>query len=162
MIKREIYLSKIRGFYESDLIKTLVGIRRCGKYVILNQIMEELIGKGICDDHIIYINFEYIEYEELYDYKKLNEYIKNKIVDKNKYYVFLDEIQKVDRFEDVINSLRASLNLSIFITGSNSKLLSQELSTVLSNRYVSFNIFPLSYKEFIELSLKNPKEEESF
>ena len=163
MIKRENYLSRIRGFYESDLIKILVGIRRCGKSVILEQIIEELKESGCDDNHIIYINFEYIEYEELKDYKKLNKYIKNQLLDKNKYYIFLDEIQKVENFEEVVNSLRASINnISIFITGSNSKLLSQELSSVLSGRYVLFNIFPLSYKEFIELSKKKPKDEETF
>ncbi len=163
MLKREMYLSRIRGFYDSDLIKILVGIRRCGKSVILKQIMNELKEKKIDEKHIIYVNFEFIEFEELQDYKKLNTYIKEKIVDNNKYYVFLDEIQKVERFEDVVNSLRASLdNISIFITGSNSKLLSNELSTVLSGRYVLFNIYPLSYKEFIELTNKEAKSEETF
>ena len=90
MLKRELYLSKIRGFYDSDLIKILVGIRRCGKSVILTQIIEELKEKGITDNHIIYINFEYIEYEELRDYKKLNSYIKEQIKDENLYYIFLD------------------------------------------------------------------------
>lgn len=161
MIKRENYLSRIRGFYESDLVKILVGIRRCGKSVILNQIIDELKESGCDDNHIIYINFEYIEYEELKDYKKLNKYIKDQLLDKNKYYIFLDEIQKVENFEEVVNSLRASTNnISIFITGSNSKLLSQELSSVLSGRYVLFNIFPLSYKEFIELSKKKAKDED--
>lgn len=163
MLKREIYLSRIRGFYDSDLIKILVGIRRCGKSVILKQIMNELKEKGIDEQHIIYINFEFIEYEKLLDYKELNKYIKEKIRDNKKYYVFLDEIQKVDKFEDVINSLRASIeNISIFITGSNSKLLSNELSTVLSGRYVLFNIYPLSYKEFIKLTGKNEKDENTF
>ena len=163
MLKREMYLSRIRGFYDSDLIKILVGIRRCGKSVILKQIMNELKEKNINESHIIYVNFELIEFEELQDYKKLNAYIKEKIVDNNKYYVFLDEIQKVEKFEDVVNSLRASIeNISIFITGSNSKLLSNELSTVLSGRYVLFNIYPLSYKEFIELTQKPAKSEESF
>ncbi len=163
MIKREVYLSRIRGFYDSDLIKILVGIRRCGKSVILNQIIDELKEKGCDYKHIIYINFEYIEYEELRDYKKLNKYIKDLLIDNKRYYIFLDEIQKVDKFEEVINSIRASTNnTSIFITGSNSKLLSQELSTVLSGRYVLFNIYPLSYKEFIQLSKKNPKDEETF
>lgn len=81
MLKREIYLSKIRGFYDSDLIKILVGIRRCGKSVILKQIIEELKEKNVEDSHLIYINFELIEYEELQDYKKLNQYIKEKIID---------------------------------------------------------------------------------
>ncbi|MBO6114638.1 MAG: AAA family ATPase [Lachnospiraceae bacterium] len=81
MLKRELYLSKIRGFYESDLIKILVGIRRCGKSVILQQIMDELKEKNVDEDHIIYINFEFIEFEELQDYKKLNRYVKEQIVD---------------------------------------------------------------------------------
>lgn len=163
MLKRENYLSKIRGFYDSDLVKVLVGIRRCGKSIILKQIMEELKERKINDDHLIYINFEFIEYEELLDYKKLNKFIKEKIIDEKKYYIFLDEIQKVDRFEDVINSLRASLsNLSIFVTGSNSKLLSNELSTVLSGRYVLFNIYPLSYKEFVDLTGNEGNDESTF
>lgn len=163
MLIREDYLSKIRGFYNSSLVKILVGIRRCGKSVILEQIVNEIKNNGVKDDHIININFEFIEYEDLKDYKKLNLFIKEKIKDKKMYYVFLDEIQNVDRFEDVINSLRASIkNISIFITGSNSKLLSNELSTVLSGRYVLFNIYPLSYKEFIELTGKDAKSEETF
>ena len=163
MLKRELYLERIRGFYDSDLVKILVGIRRCGKSVILNQIIEEIKKKKVDDSHIIYINFEYIEYEELRDYKELNKYIKDKIVDSKKYYIFLDEIQKVDKFEEVVNSLRASLNnVSIFITGSNSKLLSQELSSVLSGRYVLFNIYPLSYKEYILLTNNDPYKDETF
>ena len=163
MLKREIYLSQIRGFYDSNLIKILVGIRRCGKSVILNQIIDELKDKGIQDSHIIYVNFEFIEFEDLQDYKKLNTYIKDRIEDEKIYYIFLDEIQNVNNFEKVVNSLRASLNnVSIFITGSNSKLLSDEISTVLSGRYVSFNINPLSYKEYTELTGRNPKEEETF
>ena len=163
MLKRENYLSRIRGFYDSDLIKILVGIRRCGKSVILNQIIDEIKEKGVSNDHIIWINFEYIEYENLKNYKELNKYIKEKIKDENKYYIFLDEIQKVDKFEEVVNSIRASIkNVSIFITGSNSKLLSQELSTVLSGRYVLFNIYPLSYKEFVKLTSKNSKDEKTF
>lgn len=163
MLIRENYLSKIRDFYDSDLIKILVGIRRCGKSVILNQIIDELKKKKVKDDHIIHINFEFIEYEELQDYKKLNTFIKEKIVDNGIYYIFLDEIQNVANFEKVINSLRASLkNVSIFITGSNSKLLSEELSTVLSGRYVAFNINPLSYCEFIEIKKLDPYNMETF
>lgn len=164
MLLRESYLAKIRGFYDSDLIKILVGIRRCGKSVILSQIIAELKkDKKIDDEHIIFINFEFIEFEKLLDYKELNKYIKDKIKDNKKYYLFLDEIQSVDNFEKVINSLRASIkNLSIFITGSNGKLLSQELSTVLSGRYVSFNINPLSYKEYVSLTNKDGKDLNTF
>ena len=151
MLKRELYLKRIREFYDSDLIKILVGIRRCGKSVILEQIIEELKNKGIDEKHIIYVNFEFIEFEELTDYKKLNTYVKERIQDDKMYYLFFDEIQNVDNFEKVVNSLRASQKVSIFITGSNSRLLSEELSTVLSGRYVSFRINPLSYKEVLEL-----------
>ena len=163
MLKREMYLSRIRGFYDSDLVKILVGIRRCGKSVILEQIVDEIKKRKVDDNHIIYVNFEYVEFEDLKDYKKLNEYIKEKIKDKKIYYIFLDEIQNVDKFEVVVNSLRASIkNTSIFITGSNSKLLSNELSTVLSGRYVLFNIYPLTYKEYIELTKKDGKDDNSF
>lgn len=164
MLLREEYLSKIRGFYDSNLIKILVGIRRCGKSVILNQIIEELKGKRKIDnEHIIFINFEFIEFEELLDYKKLNKYIKDKINDDKIYYLFLDEIQNVDNFEKVVNSLRASIkNISIFLTGSNSKMLSDELSSVLSGRYVLFNINPLSYKEYVLLTQKDGNDLETF
>ena len=146
MLVREKYLEEIRGFYNSSLIKILVGIRRCGKSVILTQIIKELKEKyQVANDHIIDINFEFVEYEELKDYKKLNKYIKEKIIDDKTYYVFLDEVQNVDNFEYVVNSLRASVpNLSIFITGSNSKMLSDELSSDLSGRYVLFKVYPLS------------------
>ncbi len=164
MLLREDYLSKIRGFYDSDLIKILVGIRRCGKSVILNQIIEELKEKKkIDDEHVIFINFEFIEFEELLDYRKLNKYVKDKIKDEKIYYLFLDEIQNVDNFEKVVNSLRASIkNISIFLTGSNSKMLSDELSSVLSGRYVLFNINPLSYKEYVLLINKDGKDLETF
>ena len=164
MLIREKYLSQIRGFYDSNLIKILVGIRRCGKSVILGQIMDELKNeKNVDDKHIIYINFEFVEYEEYLDYKKLNKYIKDSIQDSKMYYLFLDEIQNVDKFDKVVNSLRASVkNLSIFITGSNSTLLSEELSSDLSGRYVIFNINPLSYREYIELTKKDGMNLESF
>ncbi len=162
MLKRELYLKRIRDFYDSDLIKILVGIRRCGKSVILEQIIGELKNKGINEDHIIYVNFEFIEFEELTDYKKLNNYIKEKIKDSSMYYLFFDEIQNVDKFEKVVNSLRASQKVSIFITGSNSRLLSEELSTILSGRYVSFKINPLSYKEVLQLKCLEKSTDETF
>lgn len=162
MLKREKYLEKIRDFYDSNLIKILVGIRRCGKSVILEQIMQELGERYIDKHHIIYINFEFIEYEDLTDYKELNKYIKEKIKDDKLYYLFFDEIQNVEKFEKVINSLRASEKVSIFITGSNSRLLSEELSTVLSGRYVSFKINPLSYKEVLELLKEEKSTDEIF
>ncbi len=164
MLLRENYLKKIRGFYNSDLIKILVGIRRCGKSIILEQIRNELRTEYKVDsEHIIFINFEFIEFEALLDYRKLNSYIKEKIKDDKKYYLFLDEVQNVDAFEKVVNSLRATVkNLSIFLTGSNSKMLSDELSTVLSGRYVLFRIYPLSYREYISLTNRDGYDLDSF
>lgn len=163
MLKRELYLSRIRGFYDSDLVKILVGIRRCGKSVILQQIIDELKEKGVAEDHLLYINFEFIEYEDLQDYKRLNQYIKERVIDDSFYYIFLDEIQNVESFEKVVNSLRASMsNISLFITGSNSKLLSEEISTVLSGRYVSFQIYPMNYREYVSLTGKAEKAKETF
>ena len=164
MIIRENYLRKIRPFYDLDIIKILVGIRRCGKSVILKQIIEELKKtKSIDDAHIISINFESIEYRNLLNYEDLYYYIKSKINDSKIHYIFFDEIQVVENFELGINSLRANFsNVSIFLTGSNSKLLSDELSSVLSGRYVAFKIYPLSYKEYIELTKKEARDITSF
>ena len=158
MIKREMYLKKIRNSYDSELIKVIMGMRRCGKSVLLEQIMEEIKEKGIKPDHIIYINFEDYDFLEYTDPKKFNEYIKSQVKDKDKYYLFFDEIQNVNDFERVINSFRATMNVSIFITGSNSKLLSGELATVLTGRYISIKMMPFTYSEFLEL--KKSKNEE--
>ncbi|MDD4187170.1 MAG: ATP-binding protein [Bacilli bacterium] len=155
MIKRELYLKKLRESYESDLIKVIIGVRRCGKSVLLIQIIEELTKKGIKDNHIIYMNFENYDYIDYTDPKKFNEYVKSKIIDQEKHYLFFDEIQNVNDFERVINSFRATLNVSIFITGSNSKLLSSELATHLAGRYISIKMTPFTFSEFIELHNKN-------
>ncbi len=151
MIKREKYLSKIREFYDADLIKVIIGIRRCGKSVLLKQIMDELKEEKVTDNHIIYINFEDVEYSYIKNYLDLNKYVKEKITDESKYYLLFDEIQLVDEWEKAVNSFKATLNVSIFVTGSNSKLLSSELATLLSGRYVSFKIAPFSFSEVVEL-----------
>ncbi len=151
MVIRERYLSIIRPFYDQDLIKVLVGIRRSGKSVLLTQIIDELKNRGIEENHIIYMNFENFDYEEYTDPKILNNYIKDKIVDKDKYYIFFDEIQNVDSWEKVVNSLRATKNTSIFITGSNSDLLSSDLATHIAGRYVSFKITPFTFSEVCKL-----------
>ncbi len=150
MIKREKYLAKIREFYDVDLIKVITGIRRCGKSVLLLQIIDELKEMKVKDSHIIYVNLEDVNYHAIKNYLDLNDYIKNKIKDKGKYYLFFDEIQMVDEWERAINSFKATLNVSIFVTGSNSKLLSSELATLLSGRYVSFRIAPFSFGEVVE------------
>ncbi len=151
MVIRERYLKLIRPFYNQDLIKVLIGIRRSGKSVILKQIIDELKANGVNDDHIIYINFEDYDFEEYTDAKKLNDYIKEQIIDDKKYYIFFDEIQNVEKWEKVVNSLRATKNTSIFITGSNSDLLSSDLATHIAGRYVSFKVTPFTFKEVCEL-----------
>lgn len=158
MIIREIYLSKIRPFYDQDLIKVIMGIRRCGKSVLLLQIIDELKEKGIEEKQIIYINFENEDYSFIKNDIDLHNYIKEKITNKEKYYLFFDEIQNVKDWEKAINSFKTSKNVSIFITGSNSDLLSGELATHLAGRYVSFKIYPLTFSEVCDL--KNIKEKE--
>ncbi len=156
MIIRERYLSKIRPFYDQDLIKVIMGIRRCGKSVLLLQIIEELEEKGIPESQIIYINFENEDYSFIKNDIDLHNYIKKKIVNKEKYYLFFDEIQNVKDWEKAINSFKSSKNVSVFITGSNSDLLSGELATHLAGRYVSFKLYPLTFGEVCVL--KNLKE----
>ena len=150
MLIREDYLSKIREFYDLDIIKVLIGIRRCGKSVLLKQIMDE-IKSNVDDNHIIYINFEDVTFSYIKNYLDLSDYINERITDNKKYYLFFDEIQMVENWEKAINSFKATLNVFIFITGSNSKLLSGELATLLSGRYVSFKVLPFSFKEVIDL-----------
>ena len=150
MVIREKYLNKIRPFYDVDLIKVITGIRRCGKSVLLKQIMDEIINNGISKEHIIYLNFEVFENIEYTDPYALNNYIKSLITDENKYYLFFDEIKNVKQWEKVINSFKVSYNVSIFITGSNSDLLSGELTTHIAGRYVSFKISPFNFKELCE------------
>ena len=162
MLIREKYLSRIRSFYHTEsLIKIIYGMRRSGKSVILKQIMDEIIKLGVSEDNIIYINFESLKYDFIKNAKDLYNYIESLKTNKNKYYVFLDEIQKVEEFEKGINSLRITDNYSIFITGSNSRMTLLELSTDLSGRYVSFRINPLSFKEIVELTNTEEKDYEN-
>lgn len=159
MIIREKYLSKIRPFYDQDLIKVIMGIRRCGKSVILLQIIDELKEKGIPESQIIYINFENEDYSFIKDDLDLHNYIKEKIINTEKYYLFFDEIQNVEHWEKAINSFKASKNVSIFITGSNSDLLSGELATHITGRYVSFKVYPFTFKEVCELKNLTDKQD---
>ena len=154
MLKREKYLKDIRGFYNQDIIKVITGMRRSGKSILLLQIMEELKEQGIKDKQIIYLNFEIIENMKYASPDSLNSYISNQIKKNQKYYLFFDEIQNVQSWEKVINSFKAKYKdkVSIFITGSNSKLLSGELATLIAGRYVSFNIYPFTFKEVCELT----------
>ena len=153
MTKRELYIEKIKPFIDKDIIKVLTGIRRSGKSVMLKLIMEELKQNGIDEKQFININFENLINRELTTADKLHKYILKKASEiKKKCYVFLDEIQEVKDWEKCINSLRVNeeCNFDIYITGSNAKLLSGELSTYLAGRYVEFVIYPFSFKEFLD------------
>ena len=153
MTKRELYIEKIKPFIDKNIIKVLTGIRRSGKSVMLKLIMEELKQNKIDEKQFININFENLINRELTTADKLHEYILKKASEiKKKCYIFLDEIQEVKNWEKCINSLRVNeeYDFDIYITGSNAKLLSGELSTYLAGRYVEFVIYPFSFKEFLE------------
>ena len=152
MIKRELYMKRIRPFIGSDLIKVMTGIRRCGKSVMLELIKQELIESGVNPIQFISINFEDLSYSHLQTAKSLHDEITNRAKDiDGKVYLFFDEIQEVKDWEKCINSFRVSLDCDIYITGSNAKLLSGELATYLGGRHVEFVIYPFSFGEFIEL-----------
>lgn len=148
VIKRQLYLEQIRPFYESEMVKVITGIRRCGKSTLMRQIMEEIKDRGIDDNHIVYLNFEDYKNKKYSNADTLYEYVEGRIRHEEKYYLFFDEIQNVKEFELVINSFRATHNVSIFITGSNSKLLSGELATHLSGRTISFRVMPFNFREY--------------
>lgn len=153
MYKRENYLNKLLAFKDQrEIIKVITGIRRCGKSSLMRLFQMELLEEGISKDNIIHINFEDMKYDEIDDYKKLNSYIESLITNKNNYYLLLDEVQNIEKWEKVINSLRLQGNIDIYITGSNAYLLSSELSTLLSGRYVELKMLPLSFKEFVEFN----------
>lgn len=161
MVIREQILNRIRPFYDSELIKVLIGLRRSGKSVILRQIMDELKANGVEESQIIYINFEDFQYSFITDAEQLYQYICEQRKNEKKYYLFFDEIQMVNEFERVINSFRATWDVSIFITGSNGKLLSGELATLLSGRYVSFRVAPFSFREYCEIrQISEPLDED--
>lgn len=163
MTKRELYIEKIKSFIDKDIIKVLTGIRRSGKSVMLKLIMEELKQNKIDEKQFININFENLINRELTTADKLHEYILKKASEiKKKCYIFLDEIQEVKDWEKCINSLRVNeeYDFDIYITGSNAKLLSGELSTYLAGRYVEFVIYPFSFKEFLE-TLKSIQQDAS-
>lgn len=152
MIKRELYMSRIRPFIGSELIKVMTGIRRCGKSVMLELIKQELTESGIDTARFISINFEDMRYAHLQTAKALHEEITQRAAEINgKVYLFFDEIQEVRDWEKCVNSLRVTLDCDIYITGSNARLLSGELATYLGGRYVEFIIYPFSFAEFMEL-----------
>lgn len=150
LYKREKYLKKIRGFYhECEIIKVLTGVRRCGKSSIMNLIMQELLEQGVSKDNILYFNLDKKPYINVDTIEKLDSLITENATASGKKYLFIDEIQNVSGFEKIVNAWREEGDFSIFITGSNSYLLSGELATKLTGRYIEFNILPLTFDEYI-------------
>lgn len=161
MLRRREYLNQLIKWRDEKIIKVVTGIRRCGKSTLLSLFADYLKEGGVSDSQIVFVNFEDLETEELQDYKKLYQYLKERILPMQTTYIFLDEIQMVGNFEKVVDSLYLKENVDMYITGSNAYLLSGELSTLLSGRYVSINMLPLSFAEFYEIR-KRGNPEESF
>ncbi|HPS29236.1 MAG TPA: ATP-binding protein [bacterium] len=155
MIKRDSYLKKLIGFKDHPLIKVITGIRRCGKSTLLELFREYLLENGVKNDQIISINFEDMNFSDLDNAQKLHDFVNSSLKKNAKNYVFLDEIQKVADFQKAVDSLYIKKNVDIYITGSNAHLLSGELATLLSGRYVEIEMLPLSFKEYIEFTGKN-------
>jgi len=151
-IKREDYLSILRNFKDQQIIKVITGIRRCGKSTLLELFQDYLKENGVEEKQIVSINFEDADYEELQDRKKLYEYLKSKLIKDKKTYIFLDEIQKVNEFEKTVDSLFINKDVDLYITGSNAWLLSSELATLLTGRYIEIKMLPLSFKEFLKFA----------
>lgn len=152
MVERKEYLERLAQWKDEQVIKVITGIRRCGKSTLLMQYQTWLKANGVSADQIVSVNFEELEYEELLDYRKLYEYLKNHLCVGKKTYIFLDEIQKVTAFEKVVDSLYVKPDIDIYITGSNAYMLSSDLATLLTGRYVEIKMLPLSFKEFLDIT----------
>lgn len=150
LVQRKEYLDKLIAFKDKQLIKIVTGIRRCGKSTLLKLYQDWLKEKGVSEDRIVSINFEDIDYEELTDYKKLYEYLKSRLSETEMTYIFLDEVHNIDNFPKVVDSLYIKNNVDIYITGSNAYMLSSEIATLISGRYVQIEMLPLSFKEYME------------
>ncbi len=156
MVERKEYLDCLIQWKDEQVIKVVTGIRRCGKSTLLLQYQAWLKANGISDEQIVSINFEELEYEELQDYRKLYAYIRDHLCQGTKNYIFLDEIQKVPSFEKVVDSLYVKPDMDIYITGSNAYMLSGDLATLLTGRYVEIKMLPLSFKEFLKITGMDP------
>ena len=159
-IDRKEYLDFLVKSKDRQIIKVVSGVRRCGKSTLFEIYKDFLLENGVAKNQIISINFEDMDYEELTDYKKLYEYIKSKMIGDKKNYIFLDEIQHVDKFEKVVDSLFIKENTDLYITGSNAYFMSSELSTLLSGRYIELKMLPLSFKEYYQAKLEYEKMEQ--
>ena len=159
-IDRKEYLDFLVKSKDRQIIKVVSGVRRCGKSTLFEIYKDFLLENGVAKNQIISINFEDMDYEELTDYKKLYEYIKSKMIGDKKNYIFLDEIQHVDKFEKVVDSLFIKENTDLYITGSNAYFMSSELATLLSGRYIELKMLPLSFKEYYQAKLEYEKMEQ--
>ena len=159
-IDRKEYLDFLVKSKDRQIIKVVSGVRRCGKSTLFEIYKDFLLENGVAKNQIISINFEDMDYEELTDYKKLYEYIKSKMIEDKKNYIFLDEIQHVDKFEKVVDSLFIKENTDLYITGSNVYFMSSELATLLSGRYIELKMLPLSFKEYYQAKLEYEKMEQ--
>ena len=159
-IDRKEYLDFLVKSKDRQIIKVVSGVRRCGKSTLFEIYKDFLLENGVAKNQIISINFEDMDYEELTDYKKLYEYIKSKMIEDKKNYIFLDEIQHVDKFEKVVDSLFIKENTDLYITGSNAYFMSSELATLLSGRYIELKMLPLSFKEYYQAKLEYEKMEQ--
>ena len=151
-IRRESYLQQLASWKDKQIIKVITGIRRSGKSTLLMQFQKELLASGISKEQIISIRFEEMDNDYLLDAKSLYAYIKEHLCADKQNYIFLDEVQLVDGFERVVNSIYLQPNVDIYITGSNSHMLSGELATLLSGRYITIHVFPLSFSEFASVN----------
>jgi len=150
-------MSRLLAYKDNVIIKVITGLRRCGKSTLLKLFREHLLNDDVLETNIIYMNFELMEYDDISNYKDLYKIIKSKIHNTNKTYILLDELQQVKGWEKAINGLVVELNVDIYITGSNAYLLSSELSTLLSGRYVEIKMLPLSFKEYLTFQNLNNK-----
>ena len=152
MVERKEYLKSLIQWKDEQVIKLVTGIRRCGKSTLLAQYQSWLQKNGVSAEQIVSINFEELEYEELLDYKKLYAYLKERLVSGKTTYIFLDEIQKVPYFEKAVDSIYVKPDVDVYITGSNAYMLSGDLATLLTGRYVEIKMLPLSFREFLEIT----------
>jgi len=150
MILRPQYIENIIPYVDAPFVKVLSGVRRCGKSTILKMIIEELKKKGVAPEYIVSYNFDSMKHEDIKTAKMLYEEIKSKLSPHGKTYLFLDEIQEVESWEKAVNSFMTDFDVDIYVTGSNSRMLSAEISTYLTGRYISFRVFPLSFSEYLE------------
>ena len=149
LIQRQEYLNKLIALKDKKIIKVVTGVRRCGKSKLLEMYRKWLLEQGVEEERIVSINFEDLDFEDLTDYKKLHTYLKEHLVKDNMTYIFLDEIQNVEQFPKVVDSLYIKDNVDIYITGSNAHMLSSEIATLLSGRYIQIEMLPLSFKEYM-------------